>query len=621
VRRKDTPAAFRWGRSCEQWFRRGHNAVRRRVAALRLCAAARRVDPAAIAARLAAEPAIDVVLLPMAAGPEPVATLRRAADAWATGLVPPHRVWIATDAGPRLHDRCGMGKHPPAAAGPAGTGRPFARRRATLATVRETVAACDTSHVVLAEADATPEPDCLAWMTVAIRETPGLVAVYGDERIGADPAATATPDAGERLRHHPDFSWLYLLSRNFLGAAVLYRTDLLLGALDALLARNAAATRRGDVLHAVALQALRHATRDDVAHVPQPLSRRTAPAAAWPEGPGSAVAAALETAGVRATVDRHPDVADLHRIRLRPSRRPHVSVIVPTRNGAALVASCLGDLRNTAGYDPYDVTVVDHDSDEPALATLFAAETRAGGLARFPWNGPFNFAAMNNAAVAATRGTLLLFLNNDVDGFAPGWLEQLVATFELDRRIGAVGGLLFYPDGHVQHAGVVLDPKRMCHHAHYGWPGDTVGYDGRIHALQQYSAVTAALMMVRRDAFERIGGFDPRFPDDYNDVDLCLRLGEAGYAVAYNPVVQATHCEGRTRRVKETGRGDFQHRWRHAFARDPWSHPRFGATDFRPDPLDRHWREQKLVALAEAAARPPVQPAARAVPELRRRSA
>ena len=322
-----------------------------------------------------------------------------------------------------------------------------------------------------------------------------------------------------------------------------------------------------------------------------------------------------------ATVDRHPDVADLHRIHLRPTRRPHVSVIVPTRNAATLVAACLGDLRSAAGYDAYDVTVIDHDSDEPALRALLDAEARAGRLTRFPWHGSFNFAAMNNAAVAATRGSMLVFINNDVDGFSPGWLGQLVATFELDPRIAAAGALLFYPDGDLQHAGIVLDPKRMCHHAHYGWPRGAVGYQGRIHALQEYSAVTAALMMVRRDAFESVGGFDERFPDEYNDVDLCLRLRQAGYAIAYNPVVQATHWEGRTRRVKETGKGVFQARWRDAFTRDPWSHPRFGADDFRTEGLDSLWREMKLVALAEAAALAAAQPAARPEPAARRRSA
>jgi O-antigen biosynthesis protein len=628
VRRRNTAAILRLGKRCEQCLRRGRYAVRRMVAGRRLRAAARRVDTAAIVAGLADGPPLDVVLL-AAAAPADAAAAGRVADAWIAGLVPPRAVWIATGTGPRPHGRPRLTGPDAETPRPGRPGRRAAHSTgAPLRRLREAVGMCRTSHVVLAAADTWPEPDALAWMTAAVRASPGIDAVYGDELVcagradghQADPEAAAGAVIPPAIHHQPDFSWLYLLSRNFLGGAVLHRTELVLATLDALLARNAALPPRGDVLHAVAIESLRHATRADVHHVPHPLSRR-GPSPAGESAPGDMVAAALEAAGIRATVDRHPDVADLHRIRLRPARRPRVSIIVPTHNAATLVASCLGDLRSAAGYDAYDVTVIDHDSDEPALRALLHAEARAGRLTRFPWHGSFNFAAMNNAAVAATRGSLLVFINNDVDGFSPGWLGQLVATFELDPRIAAAGALLSYPDGDVQHAGIVLDPKRMCHHAHYGWPRGAVGYQGRIHALQEYSAVTAALMMVRRDAFEGVGGFDERFPDEYNDVDLCLRLRAAGHAIAYNPVVRATHWEGRTRRVKESGKGVFQARWREAFARDPWSHPRFGADDFRTDGLDWLWREMKLVALAEAAALAAAQPAARPEPAARRRSA
>ena len=201
----------------------------------------------------------------------------------------------------------------------------------------------------------------------------------------------------------------------------------------------------------------------------------------------------------------------------------------------------------------------------------------------------------------------------DVDGFSPRWLEQLVATFELDDRIAAVGALLHYPEGDIQHAGVVLNAKRLCQHAHYNWPADALGYRGRIRRLQEFSAVTAALMLVRRDAFEAVGGFDEQFPDDYNDIDLCLRLRTAGFAIVYQPHVRATHWEGRTRTAKETAKGVFVSRWRRAFSADPFYHPHLAQTDFRPDGLERFWRQRKAVALhalltdrtAEAALLPP----------------
>jgi O-antigen biosynthesis protein len=625
--RRSTPPHLRLGKECERLIRRVRHWVRDTVAARRLVAASWRVNPTAVVARAAAAPVPDVILFAGDAAADAAESAPRVLAAWRAGLVPPARLWVAADE--TVGAACepatvpitaaGVGSGGAAARPAGGPGAPFRPRRVTvrepgaagghapLASLRAAVAQATTTHVVLADATALPDGDALAWLVSRLVEAPQVAAVYGDERAVA---AEAGPRAGAATIHHqPDFSWVYLLSRNFLGPVVLFDRRRLLAAIDRLLSRDTVPRDTDAVLHAVALEALRRCGRDEVAHVAQPLSCRVRPVAA----PATAVVgAALAAIGVSATVRPQSAGDDLNRIELRPSARQRVSIIIPTRNAATLVASCVRDLRSAAGYDDYDVTVIDHDSDEPALADFLEAEAAAGGVRRFPYHGPFNFAAMNNAAVAATSGSLLLFLNNDVDGFSPGWLGQMAATFELDPQIGAVGCLLLYPDGDIQHAGVVLNAKRMCQHAHYGWPGDARGYHGRIHALQEFSAVTAAVMMVRREAFAAVGGFDERFPDDYNDVDLCLRLGQAGYRIVYNPAVRATHWEGRTRRVKETGKEAFTARWRHAFSCDPWYHPHLAMVDFRPDGLERFWRERKLVALADAVLGRDDQPAARA---------
>ena len=111
--------------------------------------------------------------------------------------------------------------------------------------------------------------------------------------------------------------------------------------------------------------------------------------------------------------------------------------------------------------------------------------------------------------------------------------------------------------------------------------------------------MTAACLLVRREAFDEVGGFDEQFPDDYNDIDLCLRLRTAGFSIVYQPHVQATHWEGRTRTAKETAKDAFVARWQHAFPCDPFYHPHLAVTDFRPDGLGRLWRQRKTAALAE----------------------
>jgi GT2 family glycosyltransferase len=465
------------------------------------------------------------------------------------------------------------------------------------------MAAAMSGHVVLCDTRATVCEDALLWVAAVLERNGGqsaareIMAVYGDDAVGDSfDKAWAAPT----IHHKPDFSWTTLLAGSYLGPIVAFKRSLATVALGRLIARGITTASAGETLYALALEALRGCSHQDVAHIRHPL-------AILPGGHGTAVgddtsrvaSEALAAIGVSAAVSVHPREASLHQFELQPRRSAHVSIVIPTKNAGALVKSCVHDLRGRAGYENYDITVIDHASDEPELRDFLARESAADRLRVFPYSGSFNFAAMNNAAVRSTRGSLLLFLNNDVNSFSPRWLEQMTATFELDDRIGAVGALLHYPEGDIQHAGVVLNAKRLCQHAHYNWPADSLGYQGRIRRLQEFSAVTAACMLVRREAFEAVGGFDEQFPDDYNDIDLCLRLRSAGFAVVYQPHVQATHWEGRTRTAKETAKDAFVARWQHAFPCDPFYHPHLAATDFRPDGLGRFWRQRKTVALAE----------------------
>jgi GT2 family glycosyltransferase len=465
------------------------------------------------------------------------------------------------------------------------------------------VATATTGHVVLCDARATVCDDALLWVAAVLDQNGGqraareIMAVYGDD-AAADPSDGVW--TAPAIHHKPDFSWTTLVGGSYLGPLVAFNRSLATAALERLVARGVTTASAGETLYALALETLRGASNADVAHIQHPL-------AIVPRGHGNAAgddtariaSEALEAIGVSASVSVHPRERSIHEFDFQPRRSAQVSIVIPTKNAGALVKSCVDDLRERAGCDNYDITVIDHASDEPELLDFLGRESDANRLQVFPYSGPFNFAAMNNAAVRCTSGSLLLFLNNDVDSFSPRWLEQMTATFELDDRIGAIGALLHYPEGDIQHAGVVLNAKRLCQHAHYNWPADSLGYRGRIRRLQEFSAVTAACMLVRRDAFEAVDGFDEQFPDDYNDIDLCLRLRSAGFAVVYQPHVQATHWEGRTRTAKETAKDAFVARWQHAFPCDPFYHPHLAATDFRPDALGRLWRQRKTAALAE----------------------
>jgi GT2 family glycosyltransferase len=251
----------------------------------------------------------------------------------------------------------------------------------------------------------------------------------------------------------------------------------------------------------------------------------------------------------------------LHHRRARPTPRrpeqgasvepgagalPSVSIIIPTRNRLDLLRPCLEGLARTDYPGPVEIIVIDNDSDDAAtLAYLAGLDPASVRVLRHP--GAFNFAAMNNRAVEDAAGELLCFLNNDIEICEPNWLATM-ATQALRTEVGAVGACLLYPDGRIQHAGVVLGIGGGAAHAHRLLRPEDMGYFHR-HALPQFvSAVTAACLVVRRDRFLAVGGFDAEsFSVAFNDVDLCLKLNARGWQSLYEPRATLVHHESVSR--------------------------------------------------------------------------
>jgi GT2 family glycosyltransferase len=247
----------------------------------------------------------------------------------------------------------------------------------------------------------------------------------------------------------------------------------------------------------------------------------------------------------------------LHRTAAAPARPAVVTIwpdppgrtlaIIPTRNNAALLRTCLGSLFRTRAETPLDIVVIDHDSDEPDTKAYLR---QIAGLVRvMPYSGPFHFAAMNNQAVAryGAEAETLLFLNNDTEALAPGWLARM-RGLAARPDVGAVGALLLYGDRRVQHAGVVIGYDGSATHAHAMKLSDPAIHP-ELAELREMSAVTAACMMTRREAFLSVGGFDEAFPVGFNDTDLCLRLRAAGLRILQDNGTVLLHHESRTRRA------------------------------------------------------------------------
>lgn len=251
----------------------------------------------------------------------------------------------------------------------------------------------------------------------------------------------------------------------------------------------------------------------------------------------------------------------LHHRRRRPPQRlparplvlhselPPVTVIVPTRNQVGLLRTCLNGVA-AAAYPDVDIIVVDNDSDDPdTLAYLGALDPARHRVLHH--SGAFNYSAINNRAVSEAQGRLLCLLNNDVETTEPYWLATL-ATQALRLEVGAVGAQLLYPDGRIQHAGVVLGVGNAAGHAHRFLRPEEEGYFHR-HSLPQFTmAVTAACLVVERDKFLAVGGLDERnFAVAFNDVDLCLRLNQRGWQSLYEPRAILIHHESVSRGLDE----------------------------------------------------------------------
>jgi GT2 family glycosyltransferase len=230
-----------------------------------------------------------------------------------------------------------------------------------------------------------------------------------------------------------------------------------------------------------------------------------------------------------------------------PDPVPAVTILIPTRDRLELVRACVDSLLKRTRYPNYMVVIVDNDSVEPATKDYFAQIACDPRVQVLPCNMPYNFSAINNAAVAQTGGDYLCFLNNDTEVIDGDWLGELM-RYAVRPDVGAVGAQLLYEDRSIQHAGVVIGLGGAAGHAHRGLPEGDPGYFAQAHAAHHASAVTAACLMVAREKFLAVGGFDAeQLQIAYNDVDLCLKLNTAGWRTVYAPQAKLLHLESRSR--------------------------------------------------------------------------
>jgi glycosyltransferase involved in cell wall biosynthesis len=270
------------------------------------------------------------------------------------------------------------------------------------------------------------------------------------------------------------------------------------------------------------------------------------------------------------------------RRRIKPGGR--VSIIIPTRDGGRRLRRCIAGIEAQQSYLNYEIIIVDNGSRH--AATLDYLRRAPHRVIRH--DAPFNFSQLNNIAACQTAGEYLLFLNDDTEAANDDWLAALVEHAQR-AEVGAVGGKLLYADGRIQHAGIVLGLKGAAGHALRGEDGFSgAGYLNYANLTRNYNAVTAACLMMRRDCFDEIGGFDEvNFPVGFSDVDLCLRLRQRGYLIVFTPQALLYHHESATRSLARQPQADarLRARWHDELICDAYYNPNLSADreDFAVD--------------------------------------
>ncbi len=436
-------------------------------------------------------------------------------------------------------------------------------------------------YVALLEPDDTLAPFALFELAAAIQRNPNADFLYSDE--------DCLDRRGRRCDPHfkPDWSPDLLCSSNYVGSLTAFSRNLL---------QQAGGFRPGferDGNFDLIVRAAEKA--NSIIHIARFLYHRRIP------DDGKAVGAASNETGRKALED-HLARLDLpakvmpgprdaaYRVSYHLTRRPLVSIIIPSHDHVELLSRCVESIQRS-DYENYEVLIVENGSTQPETFAYYRQLVHQPSFRLLTWDQRFNYAAVNNHAARQASGEVLLFLNNDIEAMHPNWMEGLL-EHALRPEVGAVGAKLYYGDGTIQHAGVVIGADGLPVHVDRGLPRHVRGYRDRLLTVQNLSAVTGACLMMRRGVFEEAGGFDERFAISMNDVDLCFELRRRGYLIVWSPHVELNHWESATRGLDDSleKKANALAEW--TLLRSKWGPLlRQGDPYYKLSPLADAWRE------------------------------
>ncbi len=225
---------------------------------------------------------------------------------------------------------------------------------------------------------------------------------------------------------------------------------------------------------------------------------------------------------------------------------PLVSILIPNKDHREDLKRCVDSIREKTTYVNYEILVLENNSTEEKTFRYYKELEQDPRIRVVRREGAFNYSAVNNLGAREAKGEQILLLNNDTEVISPDWIQEML-MYTQRQDVGAAGAKLYYPDGTIQHAGIGIGITVAAGHFFRGFPGESDGYHGRLKYAQDVSAVTGACMMIPRKVYEEMGGLDESFSIMFNDVDLCLRIRQAGYLIVWTPWAELTHYESKSR--------------------------------------------------------------------------
>jgi len=440
------------------------------------------------------------------------------------------------------------------------------------------VSYADGDYICLADHDDILSPDALYQMAKAVRET-GADFIYSDEALFDN-------DWTNPIVAHfkPDFSYYYLTNCNYICHLACMKRSIftMLGGLQS--------SYDGAQDHDLFLK-ITEIPDVKIHHIPKVLYYWRVHAQSTSGGVGAkpyvtqnainAIDAHLARIGVqgKAVEGRF---GSTYKVDYALTSQPLVSIIIPNKDQVPVLTKCIDSLYEKTAYTNFEVLVVENNSTEPETFEYYGKiQKEHSNLKVLYYKGGFNFSAINNFAAQQANGEMYLLLNNDIEIISENWLGEMV-SLALQKNVGIVGAMLYYPNDTVQHAGVIVGLGGFAGHSHKYHPRGKSGYMFRLACVQNLSCVTAACLLVTKQAFDAANGLDEEFTVAFNDVDFCLRIRDMGYQVLFTPYAECYHHESISRGSDKKGekkerfegeRNRLKDRFGDSLLRDPFYNP------------------------------------------------